>query len=252
MSPTGGTAPDLFLVAQDNAFSRMLIMELEENGFEFLQREKMGEAELLHLCEEDVPFLLVFDADGGTIPTDRILSILSYHEVPVILYGYPDERVFSEDRIGFLESSDNRKVFLRPFLISSFLGTVRDFQRRAFRSQRTSDAPVQTGFPGNLADMLILRREDRTVQVGGDEIRLTESEFLLLSALLRQRGIAVSRDHLLEQMDLGKEMSGKTPRERKTSTNLVDVYVRHLRSQLDRRYRMPLIESVRGVGYLIR
>ena len=72
---------------------------------------------------------------------------------------------------------------------------------------------------------------------------LTPREFDLLKVLLENKNIVVSRDTLLEKV-CGYDYLGET--------NVIDVYVRYLRSKLDDVYHVKIIQTVRGVGYCIK
>ena len=77
----------------------------------------------------------------------------------------------------------------------------------------------------------------------GQEIVLTNREFLMLKTLLENRDIVLSRDTLLERV-CGYDYMGET--------NIVDVYVRHLRAKIDEVYGVKMLQTIRGVGYVIR
>ena len=77
----------------------------------------------------------------------------------------------------------------------------------------------------------------------GHEIMLTNREFLLLQTLLENMDLVLSRDTLLEKV-CGYEYAGET--------NVIDVYVRFLRSKIDEVFGEKVIETVRGVGYVIK
>jgi DNA-binding response OmpR family regulator len=81
------------------------------------------------------------------------------------------------------------------------------------------------------------------VRVGNDVIELTNREFEVLKALMENRNIVMSRDRLV-QLACGYDFVGET--------NIIDVYIRHLRSKIDDCYGIKLITTVRGVGYVIR
>ena len=81
------------------------------------------------------------------------------------------------------------------------------------------------------------------VRYGGELVALTPREFDLLKVLLENKNIVVSRDTLLEKV-CGYDYLGET--------NVIDVYVRYLRSKLDDVYHVKIIQTVRGVGYCIK
>ena len=81
------------------------------------------------------------------------------------------------------------------------------------------------------------------VTVKGQPVSLTKKEFDLLRCLLENKGRVLSREMLLNSV-WGFDFVGET--------NSVDVYIRFLRSKLDDAFGLKLIQTVRGVGYVIR
>ena len=74
-------------------------------------------------------------------------------------------------------------------------------------------------------------------------MELTRKEFDLLHCLMAHQGKVMNRSELLNAV-WGYDFAGET--------NTVDVYIRFLRSKIDEKYSLKLIETVRGVGYVIR
>ena len=74
-------------------------------------------------------------------------------------------------------------------------------------------------------------------------MELTHREFSLLEYLLENKNIVMSRDNLLEKV-CGYDYAGET--------NVIDVYVRYIRTKIDDVYGIKLISTVRGVGYVIK
>ena len=81
------------------------------------------------------------------------------------------------------------------------------------------------------------------VTFGSDVIDLTKKEFDLLVHLLTNRNVVISREQALDAV-WGFDFYG--------NTNVVDVYIRYLRSKLDDVYGVQIIQTVRGSGYVIR
>ena len=75
------------------------------------------------------------------------------------------------------------------------------------------------------------------------EIELTGREFSLLQFFMENKTIVLSRDQLLEKV-WGYDYLGET--------NVVDVYVRYLRGKIDEGFEPKLLQTVRGVGYVLR
>ena len=82
-----------------------------------------------------------------------------------------------------------------------------------------------------------------TVSYGCDAIDLTKKEFVLLVYLLENRNVVISREQALDAV-WGFDFYG--------NTNVVDVYIRYLRSKIDDVYGVKIIQTVRGSGYVIR
>lgn len=91
--------------------------------------------------------------------------------------------------------------------------------------------------------MLSLDMDTYTVTYNNEGVDLTKREFDLLHYLLQNKNIVLTRDKLLQAV-WGYDYLG--------DTNVVDVYIRYLRSKLDDRYNIKLIHTVRGVGYLLK
>jgi DNA-binding response OmpR family regulator len=82
----------------------------------------------------------------------------------------------------------------------------------------------------------------RTVTRAGRKLELSSKEFALLEFLLRNAGRPVTRTMIIEHVwDLHFD----------SLTNVVDVYINYLRNKVDKNFSMPLIHTVRGVGYML-
>ena len=79
--------------------------------------------------------------------------------------------------------------------------------------------------------------------VGGERVELTNREFELLHVLMVNKNIVMNRDKLMNLV-CGYDYMGET--------NVIDVYVRYVRTKLDDRFGIKFITTVRGVGYVIR
>ena len=81
------------------------------------------------------------------------------------------------------------------------------------------------------------------VMYDGTEIELTNREFNLLQILMENKNIVLTRDVLIEKV-CGYDYFGET--------NVIDVYVRYLRTKIDDVFKVKIITTVRGVGYVIK
>ncbi|MDQ0194853.1 response regulator transcription factor [Paenibacillus wynnii] len=98
---------------------------------------------------------------------------------------------------------------------------------------------------GNLLkiDSLILDPNHRHVSREGKELKMTPKEFELLYYL------AVNQENICPRDEILKKVWGY---HFDTNTNVVDVYIRHIRAKVDKGYRNKLIHTVRGTGYVLR
>ncbi len=90
-------------------------------------------------------------------------------------------------------------------------------------------------------DDLSVDPTNRTVRRGDRVVALTAREFMLLQVLLRRRGQVLSRELLLQEVWQGE----------RSSSNVVEVYVRYLRQKLEAGGERRLLHTVRGRGYCL-
>ena len=150
-------------------------------------------------------------------------------ETPVIFLTARDA---VEDRVlGLNAGADDYLV--KPFAYEELLARVRVLTRRL----RTPVGNVLT-----VAD-LSLDADTRNVSRGGKTLRLTSREVAILEYLMRNAGIVLSRDRILDNV-WNMDYEGVS--------NMVDVYIRNLRKKVDDPFPVKLIHTVRGVGYVLR
>ncbi|MFN2476467.1 MAG: heavy metal response regulator transcription factor [Chthoniobacterales bacterium] len=136
------------------------------------------------------------------------------------------------DRVKGLELGAD-DYLVKPFAFSELLARVRSLLRRA---------PALTSDVLRYEDLEIDTRRNRAAR-SGVALNLTPKEFLLLTRLARSVGEVVSRSEIVEQVwDLAFE----------PDTNVVDVIVRRLRSKVDDPFDRKLVQTVRGIGYVLK
>jgi len=136
-----------------------------------------------------------------------------------------------EDRVAGLNTGAD-DYLVKPFGFSELLARIHALLRR---SGPTRHVVLQ------VADLMLDPLSHRVAR-GGLAINLTPKEYSILEVLMRHAGEVVTRARLAEQVWEG-ELDG--------FTNLVDVHVSHLRRKIDVGGVPPLVQTVRGIGYLV-
>ena len=137
-----------------------------------------------------------------------------------------------EDRVAGLDTGAD-DYLVKPFAFAELLARLRALARRG-EAERPNALAV-----GDLR----LDPALREVRRGTREIRLSAKEFALLETFMRRPGEVLSRLYLLEHAwDFAYE----------NRSNVVDVYMRHLRRKIDEPFERHSLETVRGAGYRLR
>src|ERR1700734_1690204 len=163
----------------------------------------------------------------------EVLSALRQRQilVPVLVLTSKDG---VEDRVRGLDTGAD-DYLVKPFAFSELLARVRALCRRGIpeASPRLRVGDLEVDVVG------------RSVSRGGQMLDLTAREFDLLEYLLRHRGHVVSREMLTR--DVWKEPGRHTPLD-----NVIDVHVARLRRKVDDQFSQKLVQTVRGVGFVVR
>ena len=122
---------------------------------------------------------------------------------------------------------------VKPFSFDELLARLRAIMRRK---------PVYVA-KDLVVDDLKMDTNAKTVTRGGDTIDLSGKEYMLLEFLLQNKNMVLSREQIQERV-WGYDFEG--------GSNIVDVYIRYLRRKIDYGRTKKLIQTVRGVGYVIR
>ena len=121
---------------------------------------------------------------------------------------------------------------VKPFAIEELLARMQVI----FRRNKNNNSKL------SLKD-IIIDKTNRTVNKGEEIIALTNKEFELLICLFESKNIVVSREKILEKI---------WGYEHEVETNVVDVYIRHLRNKLDTDEKEKYIQTIRNHGYIIK
>lgn len=220
---------------------RILIIEDEEKIARFVELELMHEGYEVDICYDGRSGLETAESGKfSCILLDIMLPQLNgievlrrirkVSDVPVIMLTARDAVM---DKVSGLDMGADDYV-TKPFAIEELLARIRLVMRKSARTVQPDELKL---------GRLQLSVSCHEVRFDGNIIELTSKEFSLLQTLMENRNIVMSRDSLLEKV-WGYDYVGET--------NIVDVYVRYIRSKIDDVYGVKMIQTVRGVGYVIK
>ena len=152
-------------------------------------------------------------------------------DIPIIILTAKDE--ISDKVVSFDYGADD--YLTKPFSIEELIARIRALFRRVQKVE---------------AEAEIFEFEDLKIDYVAREvfrnnvnIVLTKREFELLDFLVKNKGIALSRDKILEEI-WGFEYIG--------NDTILDLYIKYLRDKIDKNHDRKLIQTIRGVGFVFK
>ena len=223
--------PEKILIVEDEAkLARFVELELMHEGYQ-VEKSPDGRDGLEKLESGAYDLALLDIMLPGLNGLEVLRRARRTVDTPVIMLTARDSVM---DKVTGLDMGAEDYI-TKPFEIEELLARIRAALRKGTRRQAASH--VLTAGP------LTLDADRYTAAWNDAPIELTHREFTLLKVLMENQGIVMSRSTLMERV-WGYDYMGET--------NIVDVYVRYLRSKIDDVYGVKLIQTVRGVGYVLR
>ncbi len=219
---------------------RLLLIEDEHKVVDFVQRGLTAERFAVDVARDGAAGLeLAQSYDYDLVILDLLLPKLDGTEVlrrirransqiPILVLTARDA---VQDKVAHFEAGAD-DYLTKPFAFAELLVRLKALLRRGATRQETVL---------RIADVE-LDRLSQQVRRGGKRIELTSKEYSLLEYLMANAGRVLSRTMIIEHV-WDQSFDG--------ATNIVDVYVRHLRDKVDDGRDGNLIRTVRGVGYCI-
>ena len=220
---------------------RILLVEDESDLRQIIKKRLIKDKYTVEDCQDGLEaedYIDMTEYDGiildGMLPGKDGLDILKEmrrkgNHTPVLMLTARDS---IEDRVKGLDYGAD-DYLVKPFSFEELLARLRAVMRRkpVFVSE------VLT------VDDLQMNLHTKDVMRNGERIELSSKEYMLLEYLMQNKNIVLSREQIQERV-WGYDFEG--------GSNVVDVYIRYLRKKIDHENEKKLIQTVRGVGYVIR
>lgn len=220
----------ILIIEDEKQIARFIELELQHEGYK--TEAAYDGRDGLKAVEQNEPDLVLLDIMlPGINGMEVCRRIRQFSEVPVIMLTARDELT---DKVMGLDLGANDYI-TKPFAIEELLARIRNAMRKNGQLPRLKKNLAVGDLRMDISKHQVVR--------GNETIDLTKKEYDLLEYLLRNKGIVLSRDQILENV-WGYDYAG--------DTNVVDVYIRYLRSKVDDTHDARLIQTVRGVGYALR
>lgn len=224
-------AQSILIVEDEEKIARFIELELLHEGYAV---EKISDGRsALEKAQSGRFDLIILDVMLPGLNGFEVLRRLRREsDMPVIMLTARDAVM---DKVAGLDGGAD-DYMTKPFAIEELLARIRLALKKSSAAAADEAHVLRCG--GLTLDTLKyeVRYEENLVE-------LTHREFELLRVLMENKNIVVSRDTLLQKV-CGYDYMGET--------NVIDVYVRYVRAKLDDVYQVKMIQTVRGVGYVIK
>ena len=210
----------ILIVEDEEKIARFIELELVHEGYEIVKTNNGRTGlEIAEKGEIDLVILDIMLPELNGLEVLRRLRRTS--DIPVIMLTARDAVM---DKVSGLDAGADDYI-TKPFAIEELLARIRvALKKRVVTAKKDTDI-IKCG-------LLSLDRMRHKVKYGNEEIELTNREFTLLQILMENKNIVLNRDVLVEKV-CGYDYMGET--------NLIDVYIRYLRTKIDDRFKVKMM-----------
>ncbi|MGJ8706843.1 two-component system response regulator CovR/CsrR [Streptococcus pyogenes] len=222
----------ILIIEDEKNLARFVSLELQHEGYEVIV--EVNDREGLETALEKEFDLILLDLMLPEMDGFEVTRRLQTEKTTYIMMMTARDSIM--DVVAGLDRGADDYI-VKPFAIEELLARIRAiFRRQDIESEKK--VPSQ----GIYRD-LVLNPQNRSVNRGDDEISLTKREYDLLNILMTNMNRVMTREELLSNVWKYDEA---------VETNVVDVYIRYLRGKIDIPGKESYIQTVRGMGYVIR
>ena len=223
-------AKRILLIEDEEKIARFTELELVHEGYE-VGKAYDGRQGLEEALSGKYDLILLDVMLPGLNGLEVLRRLRKESSVPVIMLTARDAVM---DKVSGLDAGADDYI-TKPFAIEELLARVR------VALKKHTDQVQQTH---RLTVCGVTMDTDRhEVTCSGEPIELTNREYELVNVLMENKNIVMDREKLMNRV-CGYDYIGET--------NNIDVYVRHIRSKIDDVFGIRFIQTVRGVGYVIK
>ena len=220
----------VILIEDEVKLARFVDLELRYEGYDVTVCHD-GREGLQMVTDGNYDMILLDLMLPGLTGIEICRRVRNFSNVPIIMLTAKDETM---DKVAGLDSGAD-DYLTKPFAIEELLARM----RVAFKHAHAGGAKkVILEVQG-----LEIDTDKRMVTVNGTVVDLTKKEYELLLYLVQNKNIVLSREQILNEV-WGYSYIGET--------NVVDVYIRYLRSKIDEAFGIKYIHTIRGVGYYVK
>lgn len=218
----------ILVVEDEPDLNRIIVKHLQAEGY-LVDSCFNGNDAVYYITEENYDAVLLDAMLPGKDGFQVLKDIRSKRiETPVMFLTARDQ---TEDIVAGLDCGADDYV-VKPFSFDEVLARLRVIIKRS---------PKEHGSSYQCND-LIVDTDKKSVTRGGISIELSPKEYSILEYMIRNKNIALSRSQI-ESNAWGIDFDGES--------NIIDVYIRYLRKKIDDNFDVKLIQTVRGIGYML-
>lgn len=219
----------ILLVEDEKQMAIFIEMELTHEGYK-VDIAYDGREALEKVDNTDYNLILLDIMIPNLNGIEVCRRIRQFSNMPIIMLTAKSDIL---DKVLGLDVGAN-DYMTKPFAIEELLARIRVYERNIALKTNEETLKVKD---------IVLDNKTHQVWRSGKLIELTKKEYNLLEILLINKNIVLSREQLIENV-WGYDYTG--------DTNVVDVFIRYLRSKIDEGFEDKLITTIRGVGYVIK